>query len=221
MSDHPTPHPSWCDSGQCDVDNALEGFGAHRSAPLLLNIGFQVLADAASVRLQLHQSGANWPTYVYVTIEADRARATLELAEARRMLREVGALLASAAGAGAEWRQWTALLETAGERGYVVAGLAADFDAAADMVHAGAADLVFATVEAFIPAGVDVPWDVVRAALPVKRHQVDVAGVISRLQAAGAGAAELRQLGLLPDNPHAPPVPPRQRHRDHRTRRML
>src|SRR5919197_820682 len=134
MSDHPTPHPSWCDSGQCDVDNALEGFGAHRSAPLLLNIGFQVLADAASVRLQLHQSGANWPTYVYVTIEADRARATLELAEARRMLREVGALLASAA---------------------------------------------------------------------------------------GAGAAELRQLGLLPDNPHAPPVPPRQRHRDHRTRRML
>lgn len=97
MSDHViTRHPSWCSPSECSAENDLDGFGAHRSAPVTLAIGFQVLTDVSSVRVQLHQSGANWPTLTYVSVEAGRGRAMLELSTARAMHRELGALLGAA-----------------------------------------------------------------------------------------------------------------------------
>lgn len=92
-------HPSWCSPPECDADRELEGFGAHRSAPALLNIGFQVLTDVSTVRVQLHQAAAPWPVGTYVSVEIGRGRAMLELSDARRMHREVGVLLSSANGA--------------------------------------------------------------------------------------------------------------------------
>ena len=95
-------HPPWCDPAECDAGDRPElGSGAHRSLPLLLQLGYQVFTDTTEVHVRLIQHHANWPTDVYVHVDvpgAPTAHVSVELAHARSMHRELGALLASAEG---------------------------------------------------------------------------------------------------------------------------
>jgi hypothetical protein len=97
-------HPAWCDPTRCTADPAsqTDGYrsdlgGEHRSAPVPVRLTSSVLLPVRDGTAWLSKACAPWTCATYLLVQVGDLHLSMPVADARRVLADLSALLGLAA----------------------------------------------------------------------------------------------------------------------------